>query len=80
MNPKPDLNLALLAHVQKTGQAIEILDEIINDDVFSNLSKHNPFWNQSEELDDLRMKICSIYEKVIEIRDFMKIDPYENTI
>lgn len=60
---KADLPLAMMAHIQKTGQALEILNEVLNNDVFDNLSKHNPFWASSDEMDDLRMKFLCIQDK-----------------
>jgi hypothetical protein len=76
---KADLPLAMLAHVQKTGQALAILDEVLNNDVFDNLSKHNPFWDANEEMDDLRMKFGYIQDKLIEIREIITIETHEGS-
>jgi len=77
---KADLPLAMLAHVQKTGQALELLHRLGQDEIFDKLSKHNPYWNDSEKLEDLRMKLCDIELKIHEARDFITIDPYEGSL
>ena len=74
---KAGLPLAMLAYIQRTGQAIEILKEILDDNIFKNLSKHNPFWNKSVEMDDLRMKFGYIRDKIEGVREIITIDPYE---
>jgi len=77
---KADLPLAMLAHVQKTGQALAILDEVLNNDVFDNLSKHNPFWDASDEMDELRMKLGWISDKLTEAVEMLTIDQYEGNV
>lgn len=76
---KADLPLAMLAHVQKTGQALAILDEVLNHTLFDNLSKHNPFWDASDEMDELRMKLGWIADKLTEAVEMLTIDQYEGT-
>ena len=77
---KADLSLAMLAHVQKTGQALELLQRLGEDEIFNTLSKHNPFWHESDKLEDLRMKLCDIEQKIHEVRDYLTIDPYEGNV
>ena len=74
---KADLPLAMLAHVQKTGQALAILDEVINHTLFDNLSKHHPFWSSSDEMDELRMNLGWISDKLAEAVEMLTIDQYE---
>lgn len=81
MDPmKADLSLAMLAHVQKTGQAIEMVNDISNNDVFENLSKHNPFWDSSDEIQEIRTKLLYIEDKIITLRELLTIDPYEGSL
>lgn len=79
---KADLSLAMMAHVQKSGKAIEIIKEVLNHELFDHLSKHDPFWHQedSDKLDDIRMKIAYIESRIIEVREFLTIDPYEGNV
>lgn len=77
---KADLSLAMLAHVQKTGQALAILDEVLNNDAFDNISKHNSFWASSDEMNELRMKLGWIQDKLLEVTEMLKIDPYEGSL
>lgn len=74
---KADLSLAILAHVQKTGRVIEILNECLTYDIFNNLSKHNPFWASSDEMNEFRLKLGWIQDKLLESVEMLTIDPYE---
>lgn len=77
---KADLSLAMLAHVQKTGQALAIIDEVLKNDAFDNLSKHNPFYASSDKMDELRMKLGWIQDKLLEALEMLTIDPYEGNV
>lgn len=78
--PKADLSLSILAHVQKTGRALEILDELVQHEVFRNLSKHNPFWDASDEMDELRMQLSYIQEKISQAICKLEVDPFEGNL
>lgn len=77
---KADLSLAMLAQVQKTGQSIQILNDISNNPIFDNLSKHNPFWASSDEMDELRMKLSCIQDKLVDVLQILTVDPYEGNL
>lgn len=77
---KADLPLAMLAHVQKTGKALAILDEVLKHTLFDNLSKHNPFWDSSDEMDELRMNLSMISDKLTEAVEMLTIDQYEGNV
>ena len=77
---KADLSLAMIAHVQKTGQALSILNDISNNPIFDNLSKHNPFWDSSDEMDDLRMNLSCIQDKLADVLQMLTVDPYEGNL
>lgn len=66
-----------MQYLQMTGHCLAILDEIMKDELFDDLSKHNPFWHESEKMDDLRMKISYIQDKIIEVRDILTIETDE---
>lgn len=77
---KADLSLAMLAQVQKTGQSIQILNDISNNPIFDNLSKHNPFWASSDEMDELRMQLSYIQEKISHAMCKLEVDPFEGNL
>lgn len=83
--PKADTALSLIQSIQKTGRAIEILHKITDDDVFRDLSKHNPYWTHEDEkiyekLDDLRMKLGWIQDEIYKSINLMEVDPYEGSL
>jgi len=79
-NPKADLSLAMIEQIQKSGRAIEILGAITNDEIFDTLSKHNPWWDDSEKLQDLRFKFQWIEDQIHKAITMMQVDPYEGSL
>lgn len=77
---KADLSLAMIERIQKSGHALCILEEVLFNDIFHNLSKHNPFWASSDEMDDLRMKLGSIQDKLLEAVEMLTIDPFQGNL
>jgi hypothetical protein len=85
IEPKTDLNLALLQHIQKSGSVIQLIDMMLKDDVFNDLSKPNPYFDslyrvEAEKLDNLRLKLTAIEDRILEIKDCLTIDPYEGNL
>ncbi len=63
------LSLAILGRIQDIGRAQEKLQSILDDDMFDNLSKHDPYWHPTigEEIDrlyDIRMKMSFLHENL----------------
>ncbi len=55
------------------GICIEKVETLLKDEVFYNLSKHNPYWDSEEEkMQDLRMKLCFIEGTLIAIRNILQ--------
>jgi len=53
-----------------TGRCIEKINHLIDDNIFQNLSKHNPWWDKDEDgdkLHDLRMKLSYIQDELMDI-------------
>jgi len=83
--PKADMALSLIQSVQKSGRAIEILQKILENDIFDTLSKHNPWWTDKDEkiyekLDDLRRKFMWIEEEIRNAINVIEVDPYEGSL
>lgn len=77
---KADLSLAMLAHVQKTGQAIEGIKKVLNYTIFDDLSKHNKMFWGSDDMNEIRMKLGGLQDELIEIKELLTIDPYEGNV
>jgi len=68
----PCLSKCILKRLEDIGCAREKLQSIIDEDIFENLSKHNPYWDsehekESEKLYDIRIKLAYFKEKLWEI-------------
>ena len=68
----------LIKKIQEVGAALYILEEMINHEIFDNLSKHNPYWHSeseedSEKLYEIRCKLSYLEDKLCEARD--KLEP-----
>ncbi len=65
----PALNKLLIQRLEDIGRAQEKLRSILEDELFDNLSKHDPYWNSKNELEsyklaDLRGKIALLSENL----------------
>lgn len=61
-----------IKRIEDIGQAKEMLKNILECDLFDNLSKHNPYWESDYEVEydklyDLRMKLSSLEEKLLDL-------------
>lgn len=77
---KADLTLAMMEQIQKSGSALSMIKELLDDEIFGTLSKHNEFWHESEKLEDLRMKFGYIEDKLLQVTKCLLIDPYEGSL
>lgn len=62
----------VIQRIECIGRAQEKLDNLFGDEIFDNLSKHNPYWDseheiESEKLYDIRCKLGYIHDKLSDI-------------
>ena len=67
-----DFPMAMISRLEDIGRVKEKLLTILKDNVFKNLSKHNPYWDSEHEtaadkLDDCRMKFGYIHDQLWDI-------------
>jgi hypothetical protein len=79
MDRMKDLSLRILARLEDTGRAQERLRQVLDNEVFENLSKHNPYWDsehekEAEKLNDIRLNIASVSEELYEIWGMLKTE------
>lgn len=72
IDPIQTLPHAMIQRIESIGAAKEKLANLLDDDVWLDLSKHNPFWDseyekESDKLHDLRLKLSLFHEKLWEI-------------
>ena len=80
MEEDTDLAKECLNRIQNMGRAEERLRELLRDEVFEMLSKHNPYWDsehevEAERLDFARRKFSGIQN---DLWDIMAILTNEN--
>lgn len=68
-DPTKALPTALISRIEDIGRAQEKLKNILDEELFDNLSKHDPFWDskhelESEKLDDLRRKLSCLSDNL----------------
>lgn len=83
--PKADMALSLIQSIQKSGRAIQILNALCDEEVFRDLSKHNPYWTHEDEavydkLDNAHTSFRFIKEKIYEVLEILEVDPYERSL
>lgn len=64
-----DLSSRMVDAVIRLGRAQQYLKNLMETDIFNNLSKHDPNWNSTDEqqadfLDDLRMGLGSLNDNL----------------
>jgi len=69
----------VVSRLEDIGKVREKLKLILEDDIFDNLSKHNPYFDsehqkESDKLYDLRCKISYIHDKLLDIQAVLEID------
>jgi len=58
----------VIRRLEEIGVAREKLDVVMEDDIWLDLSKHNTYWHSDDEkLNDVRMKLSYISDKLWEI-------------
>jgi hypothetical protein len=70
--------LELIGYIEKIGIAREKLNEILDLDIWDDLSKHNPYWEsqyepECDKLDDARRRLAALHEQLLEIHLLLKI-------
>jgi hypothetical protein len=78
---KYDLNLRdkfeekrdLIDYLLHIGEARHILSQLLHNDLFDNLSKHNPYWSETvdaiEKLNSIRLSLYEIKESLFDINE-----------
>lgn len=74
-----EINIQIIKRLEDIGTAKQLLKELISDNLFDDLSKHNPYWEsihevEDDKLHDLRMKLMYLHEKIGEIYDVVLND------
>lgn len=69
----------LLRRIQDHGRIEEKLKVLTDHEIFDNLSKHNPYWESTDEvaaekLHDIRMQLSYILEQIYEITSIATYD------
>lgn len=68
----------MIKHLISIGKAQRLLNEILNDDIFFKLSKHNTYWHslnpdEADKLDDIRGKFYCFHDNLLELRSILKV-------
>ena len=62
----------VIRRLEEIGVAREKLNVIMEDDIWLDLSKHNAYWHSNDDkLNDVRMKLSYIGDKLWEIRSIL---------
>ena len=62
----------VIRRLEEIGVAREKLNVIMEDEIWLDLSKHNPYWHSDDDkLNDVRMKLSYIGDKLWEIRSIL---------
>ena len=69
LNPMEAFPTAVISRLEDIGRAQARLKSILDDEIFENLSKHNPYWDskhelEADKLDDLRRKISCLSDNL----------------
>jgi len=69
INPFESLPAAVIARLEDFGRAQSKLKMILDDEIFDNLSKHDPYWDHADEiasdkLYDIRMKLICLSDNL----------------
>ena len=72
-----DIGSHIVARLEDIGRARERIEEILDDDLFDNLCKHDPFWSDSVEIppdrfDILRIKISCIKDRLWDVLEILE--------
>lgn len=62
----------VIRRLEEIGVVREKLDVLMEDEIWLDLSKHNPYWHSDDDrLNDVRMKLSCISDKLWEIRGIL---------
>ena len=67
----------LVSQVKNMGRAENIIIELLDEDLFKNLSKHNTYWHHKddeveEKFDNIRMKISCLHDNLWGVVDLLR--------
>ncbi len=64
--------IAMISKIQDMGRIEEILKSYLDNDIFCKLSKHDPYWEsshdiESNKLDDLRRTLSCLHDNLWDV-------------
>jgi hypothetical protein len=81
MIPEPirDVSKIMVERLISLGRAQRLLKEIMSEEIFDGLSKHNVYWTsqhdkEDEKLDDTRRKLVVIYDNLCDLHAVLHDD------
>lgn len=77
MHTGNDLSDKILKRIQDMGRIEERIKSILDQEIFEQLSKHNPYWDSEDEKTcdkfyDLRMTLSAIYDNLWDIMGIIR--------
>lgn len=61
----------VVSYILKVGEARQMLHQLQQDEFFSTLGKHNPYWDseheiEADKLDEIRMNLCHMLNQIMD--------------
>lgn len=74
--PLHDVSKIMVDRIISLGRAQRLLKEIMSEDIFNGLSKHNVYWQSEhekeyEKLDDTRRGLVGVYDSLCDLSDIL---------
>ena len=74
-----DITKEILKRLEDVGKGRQILHDILENDIFEHLNKHNPLWHSEHESEytrfyEIRMKIMALEEALYDLREVLEYD------
>jgi hypothetical protein len=71
----------IIKRIEDIGKAITHLKEILDCDLFDDLSKHSNYWdsehnNEADKLDDIRLKLSFLEENLWDVYAILENDSF----
>lgn len=72
----------MVSRIEHIGRAHQALFRLLQDDIFENLSKHNPYWEseheaENDKLYDTRMKLSCLNDNLWDIMRILTLETDE---
>ena len=71
------LEYGIVEAIIRVGRAQERVKDLLQEDIFERLSKHNPEWDseydkEAEVLENVRLKLCQIHDNLCTIMGILQ--------